>query len=146
RPGAGAGAETRPRAGRDRCLSVDQGPGRQRRALPRRASRRPGLAQVRGGAGQREPPGTSGTLAAPPRPRVTRRGIQIALGLLWLLDGLLQFQPAMLTSKFAVEVIAPAGAGQPGFIAGPVGEVVRIILHRPVITDVIFGLFQLALS
>jgi hypothetical protein len=89
---------------------------------------------------------TSGTVAAPARLRVTRRGIQIVLGLLWLLDGLLQFQPAMLTPKFAVEVIAPAGAGQPGFIAGPVAEVVRITLHQPVIMDVAFGLIQLALG
>jgi hypothetical protein len=88
----------------------------------------------------------SGTAAAPARLRVTRRGIQIVLGLLWLLDGLLQFQPAMLTPKFAAEVIAPAGAGQPGFIAGPVGEVARIILYQPVITDVAFGLIQLALG
>ena len=87
-----------------------------------------------------------GTDAAPGRLRVTRRGIQIVLGLLWLLDGLLQFQPAMLTPKFASEVIAPAGAGQPGFIAGPVSEVVRIILHQPVVIDVVFGLIQLALG
>jgi len=86
------------------------------------------------------------TAAAPARLRVTRRGIQIVLGLLWLLDGLLQFQPAMLTPKFAIEVIAPAGAGQPGFVAGPVGEVVRIILHQPAIVDVAFGLIQLALG
>src|SRR5947207_2622201 len=124
RPGARAGAEARPRAGRDRWLSVDQGPGRQRRALPRRAARGPGLAQVRGGAGRRGPAVISRTAAA--RLRVTRRGIRIVLGLLWVLDGLLQFQPAMLTPKFAVEVIAPAGAGQPGFIAGPAGEVVRV--------------------
>jgi hypothetical protein len=88
----------------------------------------------------------SGTAAAPARLRVTRRGIQIVLGLLWLLDGLLQFQPAMLTPRFAVEVIAPAGAGQPGFISGPVGEVVRIILYQPVVMDVAFGLIQLALG
>ena len=88
----------------------------------------------------------SGTAAAPARLRVTRRGIQIVLGLLWLLDGLLQFQRAMLTPKFAVEVIAPAGAGEPGFIAGPVGELVRIILHQPVMMDVAFGLIQLALG
>ena len=88
----------------------------------------------------------SGTAAAPARLRVTRRGIQIVLGLLWLLDGLLQFQRAMLTPRFAVEVIAPAGAGEPGFIAGPVGELVRIILHQPVMMDVAFGLIQLALG
>lgn len=88
----------------------------------------------------------SRTAAAPARLRVTRRGIQIVLGLLWVLDGLLQFQPAMLTPKFAVDVIAPAGAGQPGFIAGPVGELVRVILHQPAITDVAFGLIQLVLG
>jgi hypothetical protein len=88
----------------------------------------------------------SGTAAAPARLRVTRRGIQIVLGLLWLLDGLLQFQPAMLTRKFAIEVIAQAGAGQPGFISGPVGELARIILYQPVIMDVAFGLIQLALG
>lgn len=55
------------------------------------------------------------------RPRITRRGIQVTLGLLWILDGFLQFQPAMLTSKFATQVIAPAGQGQPAFrlLAGP---------------------------
>ncbi len=80
------------------------------------------------------------------RPRITRRGIQIALGLLWILDGLLQFQPVMLTKKFATEVIAPAGDGQPGFISGPVNEIARIILHHPTVMDVSFGLIQLALG
>jgi hypothetical protein len=88
----------------------------------------------------------SGTAAAPARLRVTRRGIQIVLGLLWLLDGLLQFQPAMLTPKLAIEVITAAGAGQPGFISGPVGGLVRIISYQPVVMDVAFGLIQLALG
>jgi hypothetical protein len=82
----------------------------------------------------------------PARPRITRRRIQIALGLLWILDGLLQFQPAMFTPTFATQVIAPAGVGQPGFVAGPLNEVVRIILHQPAVTDLSFGLIQLALG
>jgi uncharacterized protein YjeT (DUF2065 family) len=77
---------------------------------------------------------------------VTRRGIQIALGLLWILDGLLQFQPAMLTRKFATQVIAPAGQGQPLFVSGPVREAARIILLHPAAMDVGFGLVQLALG
>jgi hypothetical protein len=79
-------------------------------------------------------------------PRITRRRIQVALGLLWLLDGLLQFQPAMFTRKFATQVIAPAGVGQPGFVAGPLDEVVRVILHQPAVMDLGFGLIQLALG
>lgn len=79
-------------------------------------------------------------------PRVTRRGVQITLGLLWLGDGALQFQPAMLTSAFARQVIAPAGQGQPGFISWPVHEAASIIAHSPAAADVIFGLIQLALG
>ena len=82
----------------------------------------------------------------PVRSRITRRGIQIVLGLLWILDGLLQFQPAMLTREFATQVIAPAGAGQPAFISWPVSEAARIILHQPALADVGFGLIQLVLG
>ncbi|MGA9874575.1 MAG: hypothetical protein WBQ21_02080 [Solirubrobacteraceae bacterium] len=53
------------------------------------------------------------------RVRVTRRGIQIALGVIWLLDGLLQFQSFMYSHAFITEVFAPAAKGQPGFIGGP---------------------------
>jgi hypothetical protein len=80
------------------------------------------------------------------RPRITRRGIQITLGLLWLLDGVLQFQPGMLTRRFATEVIAPAAAGQPGFVSGPVHAAAQLILHQPAAFDQAFGLIQLALG
>ena len=79
-------------------------------------------------------------------PRVTRRGVQITLGLLWLGDGALKFQPAMLTSAFARQVIAPAGQGQPGFISWPVHEAASIIAHSPAAADIIFGLIELALG
>jgi len=77
---------------------------------------------------------------------VTRRGIQIALGLLWILDGLLQLQPGMFTRRFATQVIAPAGAGQPGFVTGPVELAARVIAHQPAALDAVFGLAQLALG
>jgi hypothetical protein len=34
-------------------------------------------------------------------PRTTRRGVQVWLGVLWLLDGALQLQPFMFTANFA---------------------------------------------
>jgi hypothetical protein len=80
------------------------------------------------------------------RRRVTRRGIQITLGLLWILDGFMQFQPAMFTRKFATQVIAPAGQSQPAFVSGPVNEIAQIIVHQPAIMDVGFGLMQIALG
>ncbi len=77
---------------------------------------------------------------------VTRRGIQVTLGLLWVLDGLLQLQPAMFTAKFATQVIAPAGAGQPAFVSWPIELASRVILHQPVVADLAFAVIQLALG
>ena len=81
-----------------------------------------------------------------PRRSVTRRGIQVTLGLLWILDGLLQLQPAMFTARFATQVIAPAGAGQPAFVSWPVEMASRVILHQPVLADLAFAVIQLALG
>jgi hypothetical protein len=54
------------------------------------------------------------------RLRITRRGVQIALGCIWLLDGLLQFQKFMYTHAFLAEIIEPTAKGQPGFIREPI--------------------------
>jgi hypothetical protein len=80
------------------------------------------------------------------RLRVTRRGIQITLGLLWMLDGFLQLQPALFTRQFVTQVIAPAAQGQPAFVSWPVHEVARIIGYQPTLTNLSFGLIQLALG
>ena len=80
------------------------------------------------------------------RIRVTRRGIQVTLGLLWILDGMLQLQPAMLTPRFATQVIAPAGDGQPAFVSWPVQTAARVIGHQPVLADLAFAVIQLALG
>jgi hypothetical protein len=77
---------------------------------------------------------------------VTRRGIQVTLGLLWILDGLLQLQPAMFTARFATQVIAPAGTGQPAFVSWPVEMASRVILHQPVLADLACAVIQLALG
>jgi hypothetical protein len=47
------------------------------------------------------------------------RGIQIALGLAWLLDGLFQFKSFMFTHSIVTEVFEPAMHGQPSFIGDP---------------------------
>jgi hypothetical protein len=83
---------------------------------------------------------------AVPRARVTRRGLQIALGLIWLLDGGLQFQPFMLRTSFARDVIAPLGAGQPHFVSGPVHWAAHLIAAHPVAWDVPFATVQVLLG
>jgi hypothetical protein len=55
-----------------------------------------------------------------------RRG-QIALGLLWLVDGLLQFQPSMFGRFFVTGVLLPSAVGQPRFIAAPLTWTAQLI-------------------
>jgi hypothetical protein len=80
------------------------------------------------------------------RARVTRRGIQIALGLLWVLDGALQLQPFMFTSRFAQEVIAPAGLGQPAFVARPVNGLAQLVAAQPAAATVVLAAGQVLLG
>ena len=77
---------------------------------------------------------------------MTRRRLQIALGVLWLLDGVLQAQPFMFTRDFATQVIAPSCQGQPGFVAAPVHWVSTTIAAHPVAWNVPFALIQLLLG
>jgi hypothetical protein len=80
------------------------------------------------------------------RRHITRRHLQFALGLFWLLDGALQAQPFMFTSDFATQVIAPVGQGQPGFVSGPVHWVSTVIAAHPVAWNVPFAGIQLLLG
>ncbi|MDX6596933.1 MAG: hypothetical protein QOE87_820 [Gaiellales bacterium] len=81
-----------------------------------------------------------------PHIRVTRRTLQVALGLFWLLDGALQLQPFMLRASFAQQVLAPVGVGQPQFVAGPVHWAANLVAAHPVAWDVPFATIQLALG
>jgi hypothetical protein len=80
------------------------------------------------------------------RRAVTRRDIQIALGMFWVLDGALQAQPFMFTRGFATEVIAGVGQGQPGFVSGPVHLGSVIIGAHPVLWNVLFVGIQVLLG
>lgn len=57
---------------------------------------------------------------------IARAG-QVALGLVWLTDGALQFQPYMFGRTFVTGVILPASHGQPGIIGGPIVWIGNVI-------------------
>ena len=64
----------------------------------------------------------AGTVSLPRllgRLRVSTRGVQIALGVIWLLDGLFQFKSFMFTHGIVSEVFAPAAAKQWSIVGGP---------------------------
>jgi hypothetical protein len=77
---------------------------------------------------------------------ITRRQLQIALGLFWLLDGVLQAQPFMFTHDFATQVIAPAAQGQPEFVSAPLRWVAGVIAAHPTVWNVPFAGLQLLLG
>lgn len=84
--------------------------------------------------------------AADRESRGARRWIQIALGVIWLLDAGLQYQPYMFTRAFPTQVIEPAGAGSPGFVAHPVTFAGQLMLHNEVAFNALFATIQLAIA
>ena len=70
----------------------------------------------------------AGDLAAEPR---GRQVLRIGFGLLWLLDGLLQAQPAMPLG-LASNVTQPAADGSPGWVRGLVGFAAQGWAYHPV--------------
>lgn len=79
--------------------------------------------------------------------RITSEGfIRSALGVLWIIDGLLQLQPHMFTRSFADRVLAPAAVGQPGFLSGPMYFLIKVILSSPGFFNLIFALIQLSIG
>jgi hypothetical protein len=78
--------------------------------------------------------------------RVTRRGLQLTLAVLWLFDGVLQCQPFMFTHSFADTVLRTSGDGQPAFVASPVHLAASVVAAHPLPWNVAFAAVQLAIG
>ena len=85
-----------------------------------------------------------------PRPEMslwpTRRGLQLLLGVVWLLDAALQFQPYMFSRGFVTQIIAPTTAGNPTLIAAPIAWSARIMAQHIVPANTAFAVIQLAIA
>jgi hypothetical protein len=75
-----------------------------------------------------------------------RRALQVALGLIWLLDAALQFQPFMFTKAFASQVIQPGAGGNPPVIAGPITWSADLMARHIVVYNALFASIQLLLA
>ncbi len=87
----------------------------------------------------------SAVTARRPRP-ITARTIQIALGVIWILDGLLQLQPKMFGQTFVTGVLDPAAQGQPGFVAWPLTHMAHLISLHPAAWNATFAAAQLLIG
>jgi hypothetical protein len=74
-----------------------------------------------------------------------RRALQLALAAIWLLDGVLQYQPAMYTKGFS-QMIGGTGAGNPSVIAQPVTWDANLVDHHLVLLNTIFATIQVLLG
>ena len=70
----------------------------------------------------------------------------IPLGLLWLLDGALQFQPFMFTSGFVNGILAPGAQGNPHIVAAPITAVARVLLGHFALWNFGFAVTQVVIG
>jgi hypothetical protein len=75
-----------------------------------------------------------------------RRGLQIALGLVWLADAALQLQPLMFGRAFVANVLMPASMGNPALVTGPQRWVTHLIMANVAAWNTAFALAQLAIA
>jgi hypothetical protein len=90
-----------------------------------------------------------GRLGSEARPAAARpdgrRALQLGLAAIWLLDGVLQYQPFMYTKAFA-QLLAGTAAGNPAVIARPITWNANLVEHHLVLLNSLFATIQLLLG
>jgi hypothetical protein len=93
------------------------------------------------------PAATNVTAQSVATPRVlSRRRIEIALGFLWLVDGLLQLQPYMFSREFYNGMLGMATMGLPGPVADADYHVATLLTAHPALWNTGFASLQLLLG
>jgi len=92
------------------------------------------------GRAQARPAGAAPAVALDPR-----RRLQLALGAVWLLDGILQFQPSMFTKAFP-QMLAGTSGGNPAIIASPINWSAGLITHHLGVLNAMFATIQVAIG
>ncbi len=80
------------------------------------------------------------------RPIMTRRRLEVTIGLLWLLDGTLQAQPYMFTSTFFSNNFGMANMGLPLLAARVEGSLDTAFGAHPAPWNAVFAIVQLSLG
>jgi hypothetical protein len=75
-----------------------------------------------------------------------RRRLEMALGVLWLADGVLQWQPYMFSSAFFNNTLSMANMGLPGPVSAVLYRTTTMLSGQPVIWNVLFASLQLAIG
>src|ERR1700685_476812 len=90
--------------------------------------------------------GRLGAEAPPAAARLdARRALQLGLAAIWLLDGVLQYQPFMYTKAFG-QSLAAGAAGNRSVIAGPITWDASLVGQHLVLLNTVFATIQLLLG
>jgi hypothetical protein len=89
----------------------------------------------------------------PERPRsvasefhLNQRTVQIALGLLWILDGLLKFQPHLFRPSFISGIVRPMAVGQPNIVGSTISHMANFLSHEATMWVALFGLVEVGIG
>jgi hypothetical protein len=77
---------------------------------------------------------------------VNQRTLQCALGVIWVIDGLLKFQPDLFKSSFVSDVVSPMAAGQPSVVASTINHTATLLSHGTTAWVAFFGLIEIAIG
>ena len=77
---------------------------------------------------------------------VRRRTLQIALGVIWLVDAALQFQPFMFTKAFVTGALEPAASGSPWLIVQPMIWADHFMVHDIAWWNALYATLQLVIA
>ncbi len=78
--------------------------------------------------------------------RITRRKLQVSLGVLWLFDGALQCQPFMFRHAFSHQILVAAALGQPRAVAAMLHPFDALIAGEPALFNGLFAIIQIVLG
>jgi hypothetical protein len=81
-----------------------------------------------------------------PAPPSARRTLQVLLGMVWLLDASLQFQPFMFSTRFVTTIIEPTATGNPALVAAPITWSAHLMAGHIIAANTAFALIQLAIA
>ena len=76
----------------------------------------------------------------------SQRTLQVALGLLWILDAALQFQPFMFARGFVDTYILANASGQPAVLGDLITNVGNFLAPDIEVWNTLFALIQLAIG
>ncbi|HEY6539751.1 MAG TPA: hypothetical protein VIZ18_02395 [Ktedonobacteraceae bacterium] len=77
---------------------------------------------------------------------LSRKTLQLILGFLWLIDGLLQLEPLMFTGNMINSIMRPMLKGQPGFIEPSLQFVVNQTTLHLALANVVIAVVQICLG